>query len=850
MELRQSKNPITNDFLPGHWRGIFNLFYDTDRPHTAPWEMLGYSEKPTWWENTYGPAPYTSGNTLLWTDIENGFDNQSNSADPRFIRKNLSNYLPVDENGALRSPVDIGLVSEYTYVGTTAKWKFGDHAPGETAWRRSSQYPFSVVKMLALTKPARFFGNYLDNSRLFTTVENNLYNSETETIQTTKNAKYHLETETNSIIGTVTRYSTAGYQPFVVNYLVSQNLDPAKFFYDKMKNLNVQLGYKLGGFTDKDNLKILTDSISPGSTAGSQFIPDENYKILFRSSNPIETYDYSGVLVELNSATGIDGSTLEGGYKVIGYNTTKPYFNVFHPVKNGKKYTISSGNETVVAYQTFGNKKTVVPYGTVFTSKQEVVDFLLGYGKYLESQGFNFDKFSNELKEISNWELSAKEFVYWTTQGWAPGSAITLSPGADGFSLETNNSVISKLNDITGEYSVLNSAGKKIPKSNISTKRIGTTFEISPKGTNDGIFNISMNAVQKEHVLLFDNVTVFSDIIYQLSTGFRQQRLKLIGWKTADWNGDYYAPGFIFDEAYVSMWTANTDYQIGDTVEYNAGFYVSKTNHNAGNKFDAEYWIKKDKKPAPQLIPNFDYKISQFNDFYNLETNNFDESQQGLAQHLIGYQSRPYLDNLFTNDISQYKFYQGFIKEKGTQNAIDKLTKAKFYDENIDLNVYPEWMIKSGEFGNLNATQSLQISMPQNTFKNNIQSIEFTRDNLQNLNWTKSARVNRNEFYSTPLEYDVSNIFDYYDYNQDGYNRDSIQKLPVAGFPRLSDVQHTAFDINDLFNLDITQINNNDLVWIAKKANNDWDVQRITFANLRIVAVRAVNDTHRTGSDI
>jgi len=86
----------------------------------------------------------------------------------------------------------------------------------------------------------------------------------------------------------------------------------------------------------------------------------------------------------------------------------------------------------------------------------------------------------------------------------------------------------------------------------------------------------------------------------------------------------------------------------------------------------------KNAKPRAQLIPNFDYKISQFNDFYNLETNNFDESQQKLAQRLIGYQSRDYLENLFVNDVSQYKFYQGYIREKGTQNAIDRLLKAKY----------------------------------------------------------------------------------------------------------------------------------------------------------------------------
>ena len=85
-----------------------------------------------------------------------------------------------------------------------------------------------------------------------------------------------------------------------------------------------------------------------------------------------------------------------------------------------------------------------------------------------------------------------------------------------------------------------------------------------------------MNTVQKEHILLFDNSTVFADIIYDPFTGFRQQRLKLVGWKTAGWNGDYYAPGFVFDAAQVTYWLANTDYRIGDSVEYQGKFYVAK----------------------------------------------------------------------------------------------------------------------------------------------------------------------------------------------------------------------------------------------------------------------------------
>ena len=838
----RNKDSINGEYLPGYWRGIYKHFYDTDRPHTHPWEMLGYSERPAWWVEHYGPAPYSSGNELLWNDLASGYDHGSHTSNPRYVRPGLLNYLPVDANGQLLSPLQTGLIDSYAAAGLDRTWKFGDHAPAETAWRRSAQYPFAVMKLLALTRPAKFFGLFLDNSRLGENKAGNIIDTDTLVAQNTRQAKYHLEVTVDTLTQSTTRYITAGYQPMIVNYLIKCNLDPAVFFYDKMKDLNVQLSYKLGGFSDKQNLRVLTDSVSPGSTAGSQFIPDENYKILFRVSNPINTFEYSGVLVESNTAVSGDGSTLEGGYKIIGYNTIKPYFKIFQPLKNGNSYNIEAGSARAVIYKDFSQVEQIITYGTVFKDIQSVVDFLTGYGKYLESQGFVFDRFSKELEETANWETSAKEFIYWTRQGWAPGSAITLSPGAGGFNLVTRDSVVGKLRNLQGEYTVLDASGRTMPEKSISTKRVGTTFEIASKFPDSGIYNISINAVQKEHLLLFDNATVFSDIILQLATGFRQQRLKLIGWKTGDWNGDYYSPGFVFDEAKVNLWTANTDYQIGDTVEYNARFFTANKNHNSGNTFATVNWLQKKNKPAQQLIPNFDYKIAQFNDFYNLESNNFDEGQQKLAQHLTGYQSRNYLDNLFQNDVSQYKFYQGFIREKGTLNAIDKLVKSRFYGEDIDLEVYPEWMIRAGEFGNVDNAQSVQIRMPSDTFTSNIQSIEILDDIADQSNWEKSARVIKSQLFSKPLEYMADDTFARFDYSQPGIDRDSVQKYKTAGYPRLIDADHTAFNINDLLNLNVSSVTKNDLVWIAKKENNDWDMLRLTSTGLRIIAMRQINN--------
>ena len=836
-----SKGTVTGEKLPGYWRGIFKLHYDTDKPHTNPWEMLGFSEKPTWWESTYGPAPYTSGNLPMWTDIKNGLNKNTKKVNSKYAMAGLLDYLPVDENGNLRDPITIGLVDGFTTIGVQKQWKFGDHAPSETAWRRSSAFGFTLCKLLVLTKPAKFFGVFFDNSRLKTNVSGNLVSTETGVRQTLADSVYHLETRTNTTTGVTTRYQTAGYQPYVVNWLIQQGLDPAVYYYDKMKNLNVQLAYKLGGFTDKNNIKILTDSVSPGSTSGSQFIPEENYKIIFRSSNAVDIKEYSGVVIEFNSSIDTDGSTIEGGYRVFGYSTSKPYFNVYTPIENNQKTVLNVEGAVGEVYKNFVRTKKKIPYGTLYKTKQQIVDFLNGYGEYLNDQKFSFDMFSNELNEVANWQTSIKEFLYWTTQGWAPGSVIALSPGATGFNVETENSVVGQLRNILGNYTVLDAGGRKINNKDISTKRQGKAFSIETTGES-GIYNIALTTVQKEHIILFDNKTAFNDIIFDLATGFRQKRLKLIGWKTANWNGDYYSPGFIFDEARVNLWSANTDYQIGANVEYNAKFYVAKRNHNSGSQFDNNQWTLKDEKPRPQLIPNFDYKISQFNDFYDLETNNFDESQQSLAQHLIGYQKRDYLENLLVNDVSQYKFYQGYIREKGTQNAIDKLLKAQFNQENADLSLFSDWMFRVGEFGDIDGHKNIQLKLDDSVYNQNPQSIEILDGITTEKSYLRSVSVNQEDMYETPLEYTASSTFEMYDLSKQGLSVDSVSKLKTAGYVREDDVDHTAFDIVDLKNLAVGEIQNKDRIWIANNESKDWDVLRISSTEIKVIALKTENE--------
>ena len=108
---------------PGHWKGWFEYYYDTTRPHTHPWEMLGFTSKPTWWQGTYGTNT-TKSNEALWDDLEQGIirsGTRENFVSGEYLTDNpwrrigLSNVLPIDYTSKLLTP------GEITETGSTTK---------------------------------------------------------------------------------------------------------------------------------------------------------------------------------------------------------------------------------------------------------------------------------------------------------------------------------------------------------------------------------------------------------------------------------------------------------------------------------------------------------------------------------------------------------------------------------------------------------------------------------------------------------------------------------------------------------------------------------------------------------
>ena len=53
-----------------------------------------------------------------------------------------------------------------------------------------------------------------------------------------------------------------------------------------------------------------------------------------------------------------------------------------------------------------------VQYGTTFDTIQDVVDFMIGYGSWLEEQGFVFDNYEGNEAVVQDWKYSAKPVSY------------------------------------------------------------------------------------------------------------------------------------------------------------------------------------------------------------------------------------------------------------------------------------------------------------------------------------------------------------------------------------------------------------------------------------------------------
>jgi len=857
-------DPTGKQNLPGWWRGVYNWFYDTDRPHRCPWEILGFSQKPIWWEKYYGPAPYTSGNLILWEDIRDGIIREGDRAGTylRYARPTILSHLPVDVEGKLLSPLESGLANDFVLINNRGPFKLGDISPVEYAWRSSSEFPFAITIALCLLKPFEFIGDSFDRSQV-----------KLNNLGQTVNVNTNLPVTLNDIkIPKTGIQQGAGLVVYLIDYAKSRGVS-LDLVENKIKNIDVNLTTRLGGFVDKAQQKYLLDSKNPKSTSTGVYIPAENYDIIFNVSAPISTISYSGVIIE---------KTLNGWY-VTGYDDLHPYFPYYEPlasqgdplisvggvsetfsdwtlgtsyangviVRNNNTYyrslithTDSSADDLnnktiwkklpklplVGAVEAFKRRNfnfsavSKMSYGTEINEIQDIVNFLLGYEAYLKSRGFVFENYDPDNQVSQDWTTSCKEFMFWTRHNWAIGSIITLSPASQKVYIKTPVGVADNLLDGFYDYQVLKSDGKPLQPQYINVDRQFQEITVETTNTTEGIYYIRLYYVLKEHVTVFSDKTVFSDIIYDKPTGYRQQRIKSLGFRTTDWYGDYTSPGFLFDNVDIAVWQPFVDYRLGDIVAYQQYYWVSQVNQEGSESFNTNLWTKLDTVPEKQLLSNFDYKIKQFDDYFNVESQGIGETQRELARHTVGYQSREYLQNLAEDPVTQFQLYQGFIREKGTINSVKKVFDKISRSSESALVLDEEWAFRVGRFGGVDQLKEYEIKIEKSEFPLNPQPLLFV-NSIPSVSSDRYYRVIGSDFTISPTPY-TTNI-----------NPLSLEAEPenTAGYVATSQVDFALYNADAILGIDISTVSEGAHFWLTFYSP-DWTVWRFSeAANLKVV---------------
>ena len=803
-----SKNKLDGTLLLGNWRAIYQYLYDTDSPHTRPWEMLGITEKPTWWENRYGPAPYTSGNLVLWEDLRDGkiADPDNTRIASHFVRPQLLDIIPTDSEGNLLPPFDV-IVGEYDSNSFRKSWVFGDGGPVETAWRKSSNYAFALQRLFSLTRPAQYFSLFADRDK---------YKFNQEFDQYLLNDRYRISPDTLQIYGNGTAKNS--FINWIVDYNRILGLDSTELLEERMQNLDVRLAYRMAGFSDKAYLKIFSEKSSPNSLNSSLLLPDESYQLLLYKNPAFSELNYSSVMIQRTQT----------GYTVFGYSTVTPYFEIFPSIPNGAFTNISVGEDTYRVPKDFRSTVTRVPYGYTFTAASSVVDFLISYGRYLEVQGMSFESTENNI--VLNWKQMAEEFVYWEQSNWAVGSLINLNPAADVVKITKENAVAESLITPDTNNVILDQNKKPINQENYVVERVDN--DLTLRSFDNNTFNlVNAKFTAYEHLIVLDNTSIFNDLIYDPGTGARQSRLLVNGFTTFEWNGTLDAQGFILNQDNVQEWQPNQSYSKGEIVLYKNSYWSAAEILPPSESFDFSKWIKSDySKITKGLLPNLATKADTIRNYYDTNTANLERDADLLGFGLIGFRPRQYMQNLNLDDISQVNLYKEFLSTKGTLQSAEIFSLANLNKEVAEYEITENWAIQRATYGaNANRSYFELRLREENLFSNPsvVSVIEPAQDN------TADQTILIDDIWKQSYKITSTNILPEFTLGQP----DTV--LPSAGYVNWDEVELKVFDIDDLSvtvnELDEIALGSN--IWIAKNNPYDWSVYRVNSVPSSIIQV-------------
>ena len=796
----------------GGWRGIYTYYFNTERPHTHPWEMLGHNSKPTWWDANYSWTDAAKRAALLLalqdgqtSDPALGANNQTYDINYAYNNYDWNNDTLVTLLGILNDPDTANVVPTPSAGDASKDFVYGDFGPVEAEWRRSSAGKLALVLAFLRTRPLIVLNNYFRTARR--QVKNLAGYDHPQEIDTDKlkldswkNTNLSGSSITGKIIESIKIINPGSGYTIAPDVTVNDN-----FGIDGEVTVFVENGSIRSASVTKQGEQYFNRPLLGIATGGAELDPIlaenathyynglSNAVIEFSNlygtgadtlRNRLENLSFqpmikAGGFVNRNNQFILESSQDKGRVFVPEENistvmyTSKPdvefFFGGIKISKTANGYTLN-GFDNSLSYFVYNKPKTATPgisvqfQGTtnitvlryrVFDETTTQLDYNTELRSIQEVYNFisGYGHYLNNLGFTQQWRSSAANFVT-----WAIGNSttdITLIP--DDTKIIVNDGSDGYFDNINkkydGVYNIINEKGKQISSTDLiidrkSMEPDSETVFQVKDADSVRLYGIRLYKVQLEHAFVFDNITNFDDVIYDSSIAQRHNRIVWRGSRTKDWNGKLYSPGYIVDE--------NT------------------------------------------VIPNYD-TVAREVDQYLGRTNTLSNKQlSDIARFNAGYNKPDWSKNLDFDDDSLYEFVKGSYKYRGTDHALTAFMRnQELFDGEASAELLEQWAIRTADFGDTSTRGTLEFQITPDLLKTSPQPVRISAgqkfdvlsDIVIDIDATSPLKVHdstENNFLTRPV-----NTF------KDSSDELFAQDYTTAGLPLLSEADYKVINKED-----------------------------------------------------
>ena len=832
----------------GFWRGIYKYYFDTDRPHTHPWEMLGFTEKPSWWDTHYEWVNNTKRNNLI-NALQKGIISEHGQTIVQDINvARPSATFPVATDGSLQDPDTWGVTSPTTQ-NAMSDFKFGDGGPIETVWNRSVLFPFHEYNWKQSARPTQTFEeNYdtldrINDGIVSVTIKITVANDGTanrfyldgvpqKKIVLQKGITYTFDLSDTSIGSHVFQlsatYDNSGNSQYASGWggtAAARTFTPQSGAPDVLYYFCAAPHAGMGGTIEivdvSQEKQIISDKTKQRHNSNLLYIHNEidttdlSRRILGIQQPIVDRLMYLGNNINEDFAKQIKQLDTQLAFRMEGYSSKTSVSLLADSLPSEKSNNFIPEDDIFIKFYTSS------PYKYYCYSGVEIIKTSKGYkitGWDNDRPYFNIlpsirinQKFitvsNTNLYYFSEYETISKKVLYGTEFLTINDVYLFLleyekyleSVGFVFNNYDTNNNVQNW--SLSGNQFVIWAETKYDNN---------TSIQISPAGESVYLTYVQGHAKSN---------------LYKYGSSFKDKDSKTFDGKDINFDrqNDYisvspksttraiYFAKFVFcDYEHVLLMNNKT---IFDDVIYEPLFGSIK------NRFKIDFLKTTDWNGtlnAPGYIinndtvyENFDKSIANINrGLFDAEQTLLDTNLRDVARKNIGYEKKEFLRNMRLSDDTQFQFMKGVSHLKGTPEVFDRLTRSTFLLEaSVDIDLQEEWMFRLAEFGPTPPQDTKEFTIKDSDIKTNPQLINFdeiyagqatdiTFDTSISMlpgdsRWLEQPSTTPAISFTTRTKKDsiVSDLAEEARY---------VKDLPNAGYLRLTDTTYRLFNLSDL----------------------------------------------------